>query len=78
MIYQADKPFDIRFFVYQYHKPFDIPFLLIYPKRVFHTLQFDERFRVYQQLQTLKPFINFINPMENGSSFYAFFRWAYY
>jgi hypothetical protein len=60
------NPLIYVFFVHQYHKPFDIPFLLIYPKKVFHTLQSDERFRVYQQLYTLKPFINFINPMETG------------
>ena len=60
------NPLIYVFSVYQYHKPFDIPFLLIYPKRVFHTLQSDELFRVYQQLYTLKPFINFINLMKTG------------
>ena len=44
------NPLIIVFFVCQSHKPFEVLFLLIYPKRVFHTLQYDKRFGVHQQL----------------------------
>ena len=67
------NPLMYVFFVHQCHKPFDIPFLLIYPKRVFHTLQSDKLLRVYRQLYTLKSLINIINPIETGFSFYASF-----
>ncbi len=60
------NPLIYFFFVYQYHKPFYIPLPLIYPKRIFRTLQSDELLRVYQQLYTLKQFINFINSMNIG------------